>query len=109
MQRSSPLDTNEPSKSPKLATNSPKLADVDEKSDDHSIGVSAHDPPIGQDDRDAESENDRKGLVTPPPPTSGAGGEKKKKSHPLAALQMLCDKTEKKSNSGSGQGSKKGS
>lgn len=40
--------------------------------------------------------------------SEGGGGEKSKKSHPLAALQMLCDKTEKKSASGNksgGQGS----
>merc|ERR1719189_613680 len=36
-------------------------------------------------------------LVTRPPATStpGATGEKKKNSHPLAALQMLCDNMRK--------------
>jgi len=55
-------------------------------------------------DVDEEDENNKPG-------DSGkkeGEAEKSKKSHPLAALQMLCDKTEKKSNSGnknSGHGS----
>ncbi len=38
-------------------------------------------------DKDSKNEKDEE--------TTEVGGEKKKKSHPLAALQMLCDKTEK--------------
>ena len=52
-----------------------------------------------------EDENNKPGETNE---KEGAGdSEKPKKSHPLAALQMLCDKTEKKSTSGNkniGQG-----
>ena len=95
----SPL-ANEPAKSPK----STAAANPGDKAagspvpggnnDGHTSDVD-HDP-------DVESENEgqpKTGLVTPPPATStpGATGEKKKNSHPLAALQMLCDNNEKKS------------
>lgn len=96
----SPL-ANEPAKSPKStaaanpgdkAGGSPVPAGGN--NDGHASDVD-HDP-------DVESENEgqpKTGLVTPPPATSnpGATGEKKKNSHPLAALQMLCDNNEKKS------------
>ena len=37
-----------------------------------------------------------------PKPTQGPTNKKKPNSHPLAALQMLCDKTEKKTSGGQG-------
>ena len=103
LQRSPPLAlANEPAKS------TTPIGDTTDK--DAPVGNNDDGDDIAEDDDDPESENERKGLVTPSPPAApqATPGEKKK-SHPLAALQMLCDKTEKKSGSAGSQTGKRGS
>jgi teashirt-like protein len=73
---------------------SSRKTDDDEKCEQENSPKS---PIISAKDLDKEEEAEDKAHEAPP-----AAKEAKKKSHPLAALQMLCDKTEKKSSTGNG-------